>query len=663
MAVSDGTRLKLPSVLLPPSLKKVQTVQSLHVVEHNHHHYHYFLAGQPPVPSGHSTHSNSFPASLPAPEVPGVSSDQQIVTGSFFKSPAGQLVPPAPQANEMSSTWQSWKSSAASSYAGSAKQSRQIDPVASYHSDGSIDVDDLTTYPVDSATHSIGRRTVGLQTCLSMPDLGRQENISSSSAFGRARGARHVASTTLPCLVPDRRTRFKRLAKFLEKRHEDEDATHLMDRRTSFDLGDGSQHDEEDDKTRKTLTEGRGFSFRTKRASIIEQHKNSSLNASKPLPIEELRQMPAVEAIRQALIFRAGSLKEAYTRMDVNTSGSVSLNEFQSGLQSLRIDWLSVTGKAVNVLFRELDADQSGELSLEELLGYIPEDDQDFRDTRTLWAQYFNKTSASKTCLGRHPKWGSDKNITSKSLEDMMKPLEDQREQMRYKDEVKRHFKELSKQGPSPSRFKGFSKRDLLGDPKMRGCSDVEDVEKVKKEELEGIRETVRKVQVFMRDCGRSRKQIVDLQKSMQSVDGSKAKAAESHEARRASIAMKMAGGGPGENPGLAMKLKKDDPDKLNFEVELSEEDKYVRKVAHEMGVPLVDVEDIYKRFCEVDADKSGFIERPEFNSLVKSLHQGAEVRQGMLDDWWRAIDQNKVGKVNFEEFLQWWLVVMGGEQ
>lgn len=499
-----------------------------------------------------------------------------------------------------------------------------------------------------SEKRDVGMQTVetfpGLQTCVSMPELANKRFDTNGNSFGCTKDAKRVQSTTLPTLAPDRKTRFQRLARKMEKGLEEPSPQEeiIILERNLENLPD-------DQKRRATMRDGGGFSFRTKRASIIEQRKIATQNTVKLLPIEELRQMPAIEAIRQALMARSGGLKDAYAHMDINRSGSVSLNEFQSGMQSLRVDWNAITGKNAQTLFREFDIDGNGELSLEELLGYIPEQEFDGRDTQTMWFQYFNGTSASKSCLARNPRWDNT-NVCNQSLDEVLKNVTAQLEWSKHKDAVKRHFKELERKGPS--KMTGFSKRDLVGDPKMRSCTELEDVEKVKKEELERTREKIRKIQNVMRDCGRSRKQIVDMQKSIQSVDGSRAKAMEKKQAEKRATVNDL--GGPGR------KKKGDGVDPMNFAIEISEEDKYIRKIAQYFNISVLDAEEIKKQFDKVDVDKSESIEKPEFETLVKELNKGTEVRQKLIDEWWTMIDEDQSGAVSFDEFVKWWISISG---
>lgn len=125
---------------------------------------------------------------------------------------------------------------------------------------------------------------------------------------------------------------------------------------------------------------------------------------------DDLRQLPEAEALRQILIERTGSLKFAYKAMDVNGSGVVSPAEFEAGLQRARIFGSPlVYYRSVVDLFRGIDKANTGVVSLQELLGYMPfKTMRRTRDTRAQWISYNNKTSAQKSRLARKPKWKSD---------------------------------------------------------------------------------------------------------------------------------------------------------------------------------------------------------------------------------------------------------------
>merc|ERR1711904_371109 len=103
--------------------------------------------------------------------------------------------------------------------------------------------------------------------------------------------------------------------------------------------------------------------------------------------------------------------------------------------------------------------------------------------------------------------------------------------------------------------------------------------------------------------------------------------------------------------------------EKLHFaDIEISEEDKYVRAIADEKGISRIDADDVYSAFKKVDADASGIVDKEEFEVLVKDLHKGVDLHKRHIDDWWRIVDEDKSGTISFPEFLVWWCGDNSGE-
>jgi Ca2+-binding EF-hand superfamily protein len=382
-------------------------------------------------------------------------------------------------------------------------------------------------------------------------------------------------------------------------------------------------------------------------ASKENAARRELLNRS--LPLQELRKLDPVEAIRQALILRCGDLKKAYDHMDLNRNGTLLIHEFQVGLASLRIDHLAVTGINLTTLFQKFDSDGNGTISLEELLGFIytHSSDSTKRDTLSMWTSYFNKASASKSVLARSAKWGNADAMCD--AEETLNQVEEEKKWSRHRNDLKRHLHE--------SLPPGLSKRDLVGDPKMRSCHSVSDVRRVQKEEDEVRRVQLQKIQSGLRDCSRARRDLVDMQKQIRSVDKTRTR-------KRASVVARQKGAEllseiGGDFAAEFIQVSKGAPtgdELLHFnDIEISEEEKFVRQVAHECHVSVIDADEVYKSFKKVDADRSGVVDKEEFATLVKDLHKGVEVTQRHIEDWWRIVDEDKSGSISFAEFLVWW--------
>lgn len=93
-----------------------------------------------------------------------------------------------------------------------------------------------------------------------------------------------------------------------------------------------------------------------------------------------------------------------------------------------------------------------------------------------------------------------------------------------------------------------------------------------------------------------------------------------------------------------------------------SEQEKAMRQLARDTGIPLQDIERVKKTFDKFDTDKSGAIDKDEFVAVlctVLKVKNPEDLSQSMLTRYWREADTNNTGSVNFEEFLLWYFTMM----
>lgn len=83
-----------------------------------------------------------------------------------------------------------------------------------------------------------------------------------------------------------------------------------------------------------------------------------------------------------------------------------------------------------------------------------------------------------------------------------------------------------------------------------------------------------------------------------------------------------------------------------------------VRGLARKWEIPLDVVEHIHKEFCRYDTDSSGSIEYEEFKKLLYTLLKiptGLDLPNSRVVAFWKEIDIDGSGYVDFEEFLSWY--------
>lgn len=82
-----------------------------------------------------------------------------------------------------------------------------------------------------------------------------------------------------------------------------------------------------------------------------------------------------------------------------------------------------------------------------------------------------------------------------------------------------------------------------------------------------------------------------------------------------------------------------------------------LRRLAKKHNLTILELEDLHKRFREVDTDASGILEEHEFRELILMLHGAldhADIPLQRLSFFWQQADSDGSGEVDFEEFVVW---------
>lgn len=431
-----------------------------------------------------------------------------------------------------------------------------------------------------------------------------------------------------------------------------------------------------------------GFSFRRGEKALQECKERQELtnNASlHELPLKELQSMPVLDAFRHMLISRLGSLPQAYRYLDVNDNGNLSYSEFESGLRALQVDWSLITGKSIANLFKALDQNGSGDLSLEELLGYMPLS-QDFGSanlTQHEWIRYCNQTSelAMKAQCSRPPRWTSE-GVHERRVNEALDWFEEDRKHQQRREDLRRQLKEFGNKDQVTDKRTSNLKRDLVVDKKYRQIVDAEEVKRLKKQDIERTQDKVRRIQTVIRDGARARKQIVDMQKIISGVesrskeinrDAARLFAAETlaekvkrreqtrvvEEPHAIDLALEQAAHQLVHKHDVLLVDPSADEKVHFFETDLSEDEKALRQLAKQHNISVVDVEEIRERFREIDVNGGGSIDQDEFRNLMKKICKGSMPRDSLIKEWWQRLDKDGSNKATFDEFLGFWMTTM----
>ncbi|KAF4692288.1 hypothetical protein FOZ60_013820 [Perkinsus olseni] len=192
------------------------------------------------------------------------------------------------------------------------------------------------------------------------------------------------------------------------------------------------------------------------RATAASRRNTQQKKARKTLPVADLRELGPVKALREALIIRSGSLKDAFRALDGNGNGEVGFSEFETGLRSLRIDTQRIASIDVRSLFKLLDVNRSGLLSLEEIFGDPTVEDNDEEpwpqlvteeNLDRLWMRYLKDTREMSKNSSRVPRWeacpsrGREVQLAQRRYRKWEVRKEELRRQLRENDEFSKQRK------------------------------------------------------------------------------------------------------------------------------------------------------------------------------------------------------------------------------
>mmetsp|Transcript_47739 Transcript_47739/g.85962 ORF Transcript_47739/g.85962 Transcript_47739/m.85962 type:complete len:485 (-) Transcript_47739:78-1532(-) len=222
-----------------------------------------------------------------------------------------------------------------------------------------------------------------------------------------------------------------------------------------------------------------------------------------------------LDDVRQALVSKTGSIQAAYDLLDMRKTGwadarmlNMAFDELNSGPGS---GGPTIELPTVDEIFDALGEKRGGMVWLQELLDFTPREKQKekrMKDTRALWQDYEDKTSASPMKLPRQPRWRHEMKQEGAASAPTLPPLGKDWDSLvnskQRRQEIRRQFRE-DRQGITAEQ-----KRNLV-----QGLVAPEETTKqldMEQRKLEGHRQRIRET---IKDCSKSRFELVEMQRKM----------------------------------------------------------------------------------------------------------------------------------------------------
>lgn len=332
--------------------------------------------------------------------------------------------------------------------------------------------------------------------------------------------------------------------------------------------------------------------------------------------------------LAQSLINHYGSAKAAMSHMDYNGSGKVSMSEFQYGLAPL-----GLPPKRVVRIFDFFDRDQSQDLALREIFGNLAEEDPVEERVHTPGATWVNWHKTMRKSFGRELKKGQPKWIPSRSqlIDDLVQKRDYTQQIQDRKKWMKETITRLRGRGLTDSACRELVAQHL---PRGHGPKDSHgvrrldetDIKQERKKYFEKLQGNVNEIQKIVTDLSTQKFELRGAVRDLWNVTEKLQLAQQSADTLGPAI---------GSMGGLGLSLKKDDSSKKKKDE--AEEANLIKKMSSEFNIPEEEVKAIRKEFRELDADNSGWIEKPEFLTLLQT-RQKEPLTEVDIENKWKSV-------------------------
>jgi Ca2+-binding EF-hand superfamily protein len=156
-------------------------------------------------------------------------------------------------------------------------------------------------------------------------------------------------------------------------------------------------------------------------------------------------------------------------------------------------------------------------------------------------------------------------------------------------------------------------------------------------------------------------KEVREKQEQLKKTEEAKRKFQGKKEGQRLSVVGGLGSKGPRSSTLASSGRRPNDQDLITHFTDsiVEPEERELRKVAKELGIPLSDATKIRCQFQKYDVDGSGDIDREEFACLVQDIlcvgkAKDIELPMSTIDQYFLSADRRRSGCINLSDFLVW---------
>lgn len=357
-------------------------------------------------------------------------------------------------------------------------------------------------------------------------------------------------------------------------------------------------------------------------------------------------------AVRTELIQLFGSAKDAFSGLDLNRNGLISLQEFSDGLERLPADWQDLGGLARPIareLFKLLDERKAGSLRFVDLFPEEAATGNKEKEVTTprFWSAWCSQPlpgEAAQDADGRKgPRW---RPTPQEEHDHMVRGAEEIQQAEERRKWIMSTTERLKRKGKSDSRCREIVARHL---PRGTGPKDRHDVQAFSDNEVrmcqkqynDEVHNRSRRIQQGISDMRDQRRVLHDYKHKLWEVTVEPTLRQRQVEDELRNVATSLVG----EAPGLLDKVKSTPMQMQRRRTTVAasttarEESEMLspRHFAMDVGLERLEANNIHVLFNVFAATSKG-IRRKEFGKLMSALVGGRCVYDSNVSEWWQQV-------------------------